>query len=348
MIKNIISIQRAIEKATIFLKRKKIESPRLTAEILISHVLSLSITDLYLKHDNLISDDEFRRFWELIIARSKRFPIQYLTQEVDFLGLKLKIKEDVFIPRPETEILTLKAISILKNMSTNENIKTSENIKVNKSIKTSKNIRVYRNMKANKNIKKNNYSTSSNEKKLLVLDIGTGCGAIGLAIAKNISGCFIYATDISEKALKMAKTNASNLNLSDKIKFFKGYLFEPIPSNLKYKFDLIVSNPPYVPISKFKKLQPEIRKYEPKVALIGGEDGLFYYREIISNSLNFLRKDGYLLLEIGYNQSKKIEKIVKDIKSKSQFFFKNQRYKIKEIMKDLSKIDRVVVLQKIK
>jgi len=141
MIKNMISIQSAIERATTFLKRKNIKSPRLTAEILISHVLSLSITDLYLKRDNLISDDEFRKFWELIIARSKRFPIQYLTQEVDFLGLKLKIKEDVFIPRPETEILTLKAISILKNMSINKSMKANKNINNNKNIKTNKNIK---------------------------------------------------------------------------------------------------------------------------------------------------------------------------------------------------------------
>ncbi len=319
MIKNMISIQSAIERATTFLKRKNIESPQLTAEILISHVLSLSMTDLYLKRDNLISDDEFRKFWELIIARSKRFPIQYLTQEVDFLGLKLKIKEDVFIPRPETEILTLKAISILKNMS------------INKSMKANKNIN------NNKNIKKNNYLTSSNEKKLLVLDIGTGCGAIGLAIAKNIPGCFVYATDISEKALKVAKTNAFNLNLSDRIKFFKGYLFETIPSNLKHKFNLIVSNPPYIPISEFKELQSEVREYEPKIALLGGEEGLFYHKKIISKSMNFLKKDGCLIMEIGHDQSEKIKEIIKNIKG----------YKIKEIIKDLSKIDRAVVIQKI-
>ena len=319
MIKNMISIQSAIERATTFLKRKNIESPRLTAGILISHVLSFSMTDLYLKRDNLISDDEFRKFWELIIARSKRFPIQYLTQEVDFLGLKLKIKEDVFIPRPETEILTLKAISILKNMS------------INKSMKANKNIN------NNKNIKKNNYLTSSNEKKLLVLDIGTGCGAIGLAIAKNIPGCFVYATDISEKALKVAKTNAFNLNLSDRIKFFKGYLFEPIPSNLKHKFNLIVSNPPYIPISEFKELQSEVREYEPKIALLGGEEGLFYHKKIISKSMNFLKKDGCLIMEIGHDQSEKIKEIIKNIKE----------YKIKEMIKDLSKIDRVVVIQKV-
>lgn len=314
-----ISIQSAIERATTFLKRKNIKSPRLTAEILISHVLSLSVTDLYLKRDNLISDDEFRKFWELIIARSKRFPIQYLTQEVNFLGLKLKIKEDVFIPRPETEILTLKAISILENMS------------INKSMKANKNIN------NNKNIKKNNHLTSSNEKKLLVLDIGTGCGAIGLAIAKNIPGCFVYTTDISEKALKVAKTNAFNLNISDRIKFFKGYLFETIPSNLKHKFNLIVSNPPYIPISEFKELQSEVREYEPKIALLGGEEGLFYHKKIISKSMNFLKKDGYLIMEIGHDQSEKIKEIIKNIKE----------YKIKEIIKDLSKIDRVVVIQKI-
>ena len=325
MIKNMISIQSAIERATTFLKRKNIESPQLTAEILISHVLSLSVTDLYLKRDNLISDDEFRKFWELIIAKSKRFPIQYLTQEVDFLGLKLKIKEDVFIPRPETEILTLKAISILKNMSVNKSMKANKNINNNKNIKT------------NKNIKKNNYLTSSNEKKLLVLDIGTGCGAIGLAIAKNIPGCFVYATDISEKALKVAKTNAFNLNLSDRIKFFKGYLFETIPSNLKHKFNLIVSNPPYIPISEFKELQSEVREYEPKIALLGGEEGLFYHKKIISKSMNFLKKDGCLIMEIGHDQSEKIKEIIKNIKG----------YKIKEIIKDLSKIDRAVVIQKV-
>jgi len=346
MLKETISIQNAIKKATKFLKEKNIESPRITSEILISHILSIPKTKLYLKLDDFISKNEFEKFWELVITRSNRVPIQYITGEVNFLDLKLKIKKDVFIPRPETEILAQKAISILKNMSINEDIKANENVKVGINTKARKNIN------SNKNIRKNNYLTSSNEKKLLVLDIGTGCGAIGLAIANRVSNCFVYATDINEKALDVAKGNAVNLNLSDRIKFLKGNLFEPLPLNLKLSFDLIISNPPYVPISKFKELQPEIREYEPENALLGGEDGLFYYREIISKSLNFLKKNGYLLLEIGYNQSEKIRKIVEDIMNQSQFFLKkqkhekNKRYKIIEIIKDLSEIDRVIVLKK--
>lgn len=369
MIKNNISIKDTIKKATNFLKEKNIKSPRITSEILISHILSITKTKLYLKLDDFISKDEFEKFWILVVARSNNIPIQYLTQEVNFLDLKLFIEEGVFIPRPETEILAQKAISILKNMSVNEDIKANENIKVGINTKARKNINL------NKNIRKNNYLTSSNEKKLLVLDIGTGCGAIGLAIVNKISNCFVYATDINEKALEIAKSNAVNLNLSDRINFLKGNLFKPLPSNLKLSFDLIISNPPYVPISKFKELQPEIREYEPENALLGGEDGLFYYREIISKSLNFLKKNGYLLLEIGYNQSEKIRKVVEDINTKPQFlsnnqkcreikgiaqdikrqsqFFlkkqkheKNKRYKIIEIIKDLSEIDRVIVLQK--
>ncbi|GAG57200.1 unnamed protein product, partial [marine sediment metagenome] len=97
-----------------------IESPRITSEILISHILSIPKTKLYLKLDDFISKDEFEKFWSLVVARSNNIPIQYLTQEVSFLDLKLFIKEGVFIPRPETEILAQKAISILKNMSINE------------------------------------------------------------------------------------------------------------------------------------------------------------------------------------------------------------------------------------
>ncbi|MFH1584257.1 MAG: peptide chain release factor N(5)-glutamine methyltransferase [Actinomycetota bacterium] len=309
MIKNNISIQDAIKKAIKFLKEKNIESPRIASEILISHVLSIPKTKLYLKLDDFISKDEFEKFWSLVVARSNNIPIQYLTQEVSFLDLKLFIEEGVFIPRPETEILAQKAISILKNMEVNDSSQLlKESLKL------------------------------SGDKKIFVLDIGTGCGAIGLAIVNKISNCFVYATDINEKALEIAKSNAVNLNLSDRINFLKGNLFEPLPSNLKLSFDLIISNPPYVPISKFKELQPEIREYEPENALLGGEDGLFYYREIISKSLNFLKKNGYLLLEIGYNQSQFF--------LKKQKHEKNKRYKIIEIIKDLSEIDRVIVLQK--
>lgn len=142
------------------------------------------------------------------------------------------------------------------------------------------------------------------KKKAKVLDLCTGSGAIAISIKKEVKDAQVFASDISMKALNIAKKNAKNNNVN--IKFIKSNMFE----NIKDKFDVIVSNPPYIKTSEIEKLPEDVKK-EPTIALDGGEDGLLYYK-IISKDINkYLNKEGVLLLEIGYNQKKEVEKLLK-------------------------------------
>ncbi|MCJ7507278.1 MAG: peptide chain release factor N(5)-glutamine methyltransferase, partial [candidate division Zixibacteria bacterium] len=162
-----------------------------------------------------------------------------------------------------------------------------------------------------------------------IVDLGAGCGNIAISLALNLKDAFIFATDISPNALKVAKLNAKLNRVEDKIKFLCGDLFEPI----KTEVDVIVSNPPYVSEKEFAELPDEIKSFEPKEALLAGEDGLEYIKKIIEQAPDFLNKDGILALEIGFGQEKKVKELV----------FNNKFLKLLEIKKDLSGIPRVVL-----
>jgi len=143
----------------------------------------------------------------------------------------------------------------------------------------------------------------------LILDIGTGSGAIAIALAKEIKDAFIWATDISERALEVAKKNAKKHDVENRIYFLKGDLFDAIRDK-NIKFHLIISNPPYVSEKEYKELPREIKDWEPKRALFGGEDGLFFIKRIVRNSPIFLYPGGYLLIEISPTQVDKIKKLI--------------------------------------
>jgi release factor glutamine methyltransferase len=177
-----------------------------------------------------------------------------------------------------------------------------------------------------------NYKYSNN---LRVVDLGTGTGVIAISIAKFIKDIIIYATDISKKSLQTALKNAQRHYCKDKIIFLQGDLFEPFIGRIeKDSLDGIISNPPYINSHDFKLLPPEIKDKEPKIALFGGIDGLDYYRKIIRKSPQYLKKNGFIALEIGLNQYQKIEEMV----------LKNENYKQNvEIIKDYSGIERVVI-----
>lgn len=149
-------------------------------------------------------------------------------------------------------------------------------------------------------IKKNKFKT--------VLDIGTGSGAIAISIAHYCPNTKVTATDISENALKTAKKNAEKNAVSQKIDFIKSDIFENITS----KYDIIISNPPYIKSDTIKTLMPQVKEYEPISALDGGSDGLYFYKKIISECKNYLNKNGELLFEIGYDQSLEISKLLSE------------------------------------
>jgi len=166
---------------------------------------------------------------------------------------------------------------------------------------------------------------------LNVLDIGTGSGAITVSLAKYLKNPKIKSFDISEIALEIGKKNAINNNVDDKIDFVKSDLFSAI-KDMNIQFDVIVSNPPYIPKKEIETLHTQVKDYEPYNALEGGEDGLDFYRDITKQSINYLKQSGVLAYEVGHDQAQDVAKIMQD-----------NGYTNIYTKKDLQGIDRVVI-----
>ena len=161
-----------------------------------------------------------------------------------------------------------------------------------------------------------------------ILDLCTGSGAIAVSLSKLVPQAQITASDISEKALEIARLNDNNR----KINFIHSNMFE----NIKETFDIIVSNPPYIKTDVIKTLSKEV-KNEPHLALDGGKDGLDFYKEIINNGYKYLNENGYILMEIGEDQKEEIINLIKQ----------NTNYSYIETYKDLAGNDRVIQIRKI-
>lgn len=165
-----------------------------------------------------------------------------------------------------------------------------------------------------------------------VLDLCTGSGAIGISIAKY-SDNIVTMTDISKNALEIAKKNANNNKVSEKCKFILSDMFE----NIKEKFDIIVSNPPYIKTEIINTLDKEVQN-EPIIALDGGKDGLDFYKNIVENAYKYLNKNGILALEIGYDQKEEVINLLK-----SSGHYKNIYSK-----KDIGNNDRIIICKEFK
>lgn len=168
---------------------------------------------------------------------------------------------------------------------------------------------------------------SKKKESIKILDICTGSGCIGISLAKKIENAQVTLSDISIKALEVAKKNTNINNISNRINFIQSDMFE----NITEKYDIIVSNPPYIETGVIKTLDKTVQN-EPHLALDGGEDGLKFYRILIQEGMKYLNDNGYLCLEIGYDQKEKVMELAKG----------------KEVYckKDLSGNDRVIIIKK--
>jgi release factor glutamine methyltransferase len=253
----------------------------------------LGIDKTALFRDNpLVREDELTKINGSIKRRSRSEPLQYILGYVEFYGLKIKVGQGVLIPRPETELLIEEAIKTVN----------SYKLKV---------------------------KSKGKDSSLNILDLCTGSGCLALALAKESPDAQVYGTDTSEIAIRYANENA-RINGIENVTFIKGNLFEPIKELLT--FDLIVSNPPYIRRDDIKTLQPEIRDWEPIDALDGGEDGLDYYRTIIPEAEKFLKKRGFLILELGFNQAERVRKMAEDA-----------GFRDISLMKDYAGIERILI-----
>lgn len=173
------------------------------------------------------------------------------------------------------------------------------------------------------------YLIKSSMKKDRILDIGTGSGAIALSLAKNIENTYVIGSDIEDNALSLALENKEFTGIEN-VDFVKSDLFK----NIKGKFDLIISNPPYINKKDYEDLDKELY-FEPKSALYGGEDGLYFYREIIRNACKFLTDKGHLVFEIGYDQKNVLNRLLLE-----HGFVNIQN------IKDFNDFDRFIIAQK--
>ncbi len=256
-------------------------------ELLFTDILNCNRLSLYLNKDIFLDKAKSSLVSGVLKRRIRGEPIQYILGKTEFMGLEFKVTPDVFIPRPETEILVEAVIDIVHSPQ----------------------------------------STVHS-----ILDIGTGSGCIAVSLAKYLPDAEITAIDISENAIEIAKQNALSNNVE--INFLQSDLF----SNCRLStidYGLIVSNPPYIASGEIKTLQPEI-KYEPRTALDGGKDGLDFYGRIIDKAPAYLKKGGFLIMEMGFNQKDAIRNI----------FQKSGYFQIIELIKDYNKIDRVIIAKK--
>jgi release factor glutamine methyltransferase len=166
-----------------------------------------------------------------------------------------------------------------------------------------------------------------NDKNVSVMDMCTGSGCIGISVAFKYKNINVVCADISKEALEVAKENA-RMNNVENISFVESDLFR----NITGKYDIIIANPPYIASAECEKLMPEVKNYEPRIALDGDIDGLKFYRNIIEQSKEFLNENGYILFEIGYNQREDVVELLRE-----------NGYIDIEALKDLSGNDRVVI-----
>ena len=267
----------AIKTGTKLLKEKDISTYILDTELILSKSLNKSREEILINLEQNINKKSFSEFNEYLIRRSKKEPIAYLLGEKEFWSKKFFVNKDTLIPRPETELLVEKIVTIFK------------------------------------------------KKRINILDIGTGTGCIIISLLSELKNSTGMAIDISSKAIMVAKKNACKFNLSDRIKF----LNKPFENIYDKKFDLIVSNPPYIKRSDIKNLSEDIKKFEPRMALDGGNDGLDLIKKVIYKSKNILKINGMLALEIGNEQIKRVSKILQDNKFWIKYVIKDYRNNIR-------------------
>jgi release factor glutamine methyltransferase len=171
----------------------------------------------------------------------------------------------------------------------------------------------------------------------LIADVGTGSGCIAIALARALPAATVYATDRSAQALALAQENAKRHGVQDRVHFLKGDLLEPLQRlGLQGRFAGIASNPPYIPEGDLAGLQPEVRLFEPRQALVGGSDGLFFHRRLIREAAGFLVPDGVLAVEVGIGQARHVSALAQD----------GENYYNVRTFDDMAKIERVVAVHK--
>jgi release factor glutamine methyltransferase len=246
----VITLAEVLRRSTEYLESHGSPTPRLDAELLLAHGLGLSRIELYTQFDRPLNDDELAACRELVARRGRREPVAYVIGRWGFRNLELDVDSRVLVPRPETELVVERCLTLIEG-----------------------------------------------ERTPWLLDVGTGSGAIALALKQERTDAEVVACDISDDALAVARGNAERLGLE--VTFVQSDLLAGVPGDA---FFLIASNPPYVAEADLAGLEPEVAVHEPRLATAAG-DGFDVYRRLLPDAAARLAPGGALVLECGAGQA---------------------------------------------
>jgi release factor glutamine methyltransferase len=291
------TVGRLLTWTTDFLKGKGADSPRLDAEVLLAHARGCNRIELYTAFEEEPTEAVRTAFRELVGRRAKGTPVAYLVGRREFFSLDFEVTADVLIPRPETESLVVRAIDLAK---------------------------------AHVDRPSPSPSRSTGRGIIEIADVGTGSGIIAVTVAKQVKGARATAIDINSAALEVAKRNAEKHGVAERIEFVESDLFAKLPADAK--FDLVLSNPPYVATEEMAQLQADVRDHEPHLALDGGKHGTEIIESLIPQSAERLNPGGWLLIEVGAENAGRVEELVRA----------NAAFELAETLKDIANLPRVV------
>lgn len=288
--------RRLLEWTTNFFTEKGADSPRLEAEILLAFALRTTRVNLYVNYDSVPNDDERALFRSLVKRRGAGEPVAHLVGKKEFYSLDFETNRDVLIPRPETEQLVLEAVELVKKTD-----------KAAREAGTFDAKRVWR-----------------------LCDVGTGSGCVAIALAKNLPNARLTALDISPAALTVARRNAEKNGIAERVEFVESDLFSALEP--ERRFDIIVSNPPYVSASEYAELEPTVRDFEPKLALLGGETGVEIVARIVATAPDYLKSGGKIFVEMSPTTASETARL----------FEADGRWADVAVLQDFAKLDRFV------
>ena len=302
-----VTLKGAYTEGRKLLEQADIPEPDLDAWYLLEYVTGVSRAAYYAAPDRELTGTQQGQYEACLKRRSRRIPLQHITGEQEFMGLNFYVNEHVLIPRQDTEILVEQALDLLN---------------------------------------RGEIPAAGADGQIRVLDMCTGSGCILLSVlhymgqsssavgagnggrsvsdaeCRSVTGT---GADLSEEALAVAERNAEALGIG--AEFIRGDLFE----NIKERYGMILSNPPYIRSAEIDALQEEVRLHDPREALDGKEDGLYFYRRIVDEARRYLLPGGYLIFEIGYDQAEDVSALMR-----------GAGYEEIQVKKDLAGLDRVV------
>lgn len=311
------TIKKALEWTEGYLADKGDENPRLSAQWLLSEACGLSRTQLFVNFDRLLSEDERGVLRDYVRRRGAGEPLQYITGEVAFRHINVKVRPGVLIPRPETEVLVSEVLAALptpgpRDVAWNPEAAEQEReavAAVKKALEEAgESVPPLENTESNETEedvavggdlgRPSSAGMDETRKSLLVADLCTGSGCIACSLAYEHPDVRVIATDVAPEAVALAKENAEALGLADRVAVLQCSLGSGIGEKRMGTFDAVVSNPPYVPTAVMADIPREVADFEPALALDGGADGLDLFRPLAQWAARALKPGGVLACEL--------------------------------------------------